>query len=81
MSEKSSQITVANQAPEKAVASAEPADHLPQVQDVEAQRDKTSPSSSINDVRLSLMDINPFPPLWKVLQRKNNLTILSASGE
>lgn len=31
-------------------------------------------------IKLSLRDINPFPPLWLVLRRKNNLSILFPSG-
>lgn len=33
-----------------------------------------------DDVRLSFSDINPFPPLWKIMQRKNNVAILLANG-
>lgn len=35
----------------------------------------------LNDVRLSMSDINPFPPLWKIMQRKNNVAILLANGK
>ncbi|KAJ7619375.1 vacuolar DHA amino acid exporter [Roridomyces roridus] len=31
-------------------------------------------------VKLSLRDVNPFPPIWIVLRRMNNLVILFASG-
>ncbi|KZP04105.1 MFS general substrate transporter [Athelia psychrophila] len=31
-------------------------------------------------IKLSLRDINPFPPLWLILRRKNNLAILFPSG-
>lgn len=34
----------------------------------------------MNDVRLSFSDINPFPPLWKIVQRTNNVAILLANG-
>ncbi|KAG8214705.1 hypothetical protein J3R82DRAFT_9790 [Butyriboletus roseoflavus] len=36
--------------------------------------------SGLDDVRLSFSDINPFPPLWKIIQRKNNVAILLANG-
>lgn len=34
----------------------------------------------LSDVRLSFSDINPFLPLWKIMQRKNNVAILLANG-
>ncbi|EEB93563.1 hypothetical protein MPER_07757, partial [Moniliophthora perniciosa FA553] len=34
----------------------------------------------VQDVKLSLMDINPIKPLWIVLRRPNNFCILSSSG-
>lgn len=37
-------------------------------------------SSSATDVKLSLADVNPFPQMWQVIQRKNNLLILWANG-
>lgn len=36
--------------------------------------------SSATDVKLSLADVNPFPQMWQVIQRKNNLLILWANG-
>lgn len=48
-------------------------------QDVEAQ----TPSADgvrLTEVKLSLKDVNPIPPMWAVLRRPNNLTILFASG-
>ncbi|KIK81700.1 hypothetical protein PAXRUDRAFT_807123 [Paxillus rubicundulus Ve08.2h10] len=38
------------------------------------------PQPTLTDITLSLADINPFPPLWKIIQRKNNLAILLANG-
>ena len=38
-------------------------------------------SQTIQDVKLSLADVNPFPPLLKILARSNNLAILFSSGE
>jgi MFS family permease len=49
--------------------------------DVEANTPAIAPASSIKDVDLSLADVNPFPPLLKILIRLNNLTILFATGE
>ncbi|KAI5988990.1 vacuolar DHA amino acid exporter [Pisolithus albus] len=37
-------------------------------------------SSSPTDVKLSLADVNPFPQMWQVIQRKNNLLILWANA-
>ncbi|KAG2344357.1 MFS general substrate transporter [Suillus weaverae] len=34
----------------------------------------------LNDVRLSMNDINPFPPYFQILSRKNNVLILIANG-
>jgi MFS family permease len=39
------------------------------------------PQPALTDITLSFADINPFPPLWKIIQRKNNLAILLANGE
>jgi MFS family permease len=35
----------------------------------------------VAELTLSLMDVNPFPPLFCVLQRWNNLAILLSSGK
>ncbi|KAI6166705.1 MFS general substrate transporter [Pisolithus thermaeus] len=37
-------------------------------------------SSPATDVKLSLADVNPFPQMWQVIQRKNSLLILWANG-
>ncbi|KAG1823574.1 major facilitator superfamily domain-containing protein [Suillus subaureus] len=34
----------------------------------------------LDDVKLSLRDINPFPPCFRILSRKNNVLILIANG-
>ncbi|KAG1823581.1 major facilitator superfamily domain-containing protein [Suillus subaureus] len=36
--------------------------------------------SGLDDVKLSLKDINPFPPCFRILSRKNNVLILIANG-
>lgn len=36
---------------------------------------------SLKEIKLSFKDVNPFPPLRRVLQRLNNLAILLPSGE
>ncbi|KAF8133916.1 major facilitator superfamily domain-containing protein [Boletus edulis] len=36
--------------------------------------------SGLNDVRLSISDINPIPPFWKVVRERHNLAILLANG-
>jgi hypothetical protein len=48
--------------------------------DVEPQR-TVIPVSAIKEVKLSIADINPFPPYISILRRKNNLAVLVASGE
>ncbi|KZS93595.1 MFS general substrate transporter, partial [Sistotremastrum niveocremeum HHB9708] len=53
---------------------------LNNVVDIELAAAKVAQSQTSADVRLSLMDVNPFPPLWKILKRKNNLAILFPSG-
>ncbi|KAG1763587.1 MFS general substrate transporter [Suillus occidentalis] len=37
-------------------------------------------SPGLDDVRLSIKDINPFPPYFRILSRKNNVLILIANG-
>jgi MFS family permease len=49
--------------------------------DIEANIHAVTPTSSVEDIKLSLADVNPFPPLFKILTRWNNLAVLSASGE
>lgn len=34
----------------------------------------------LDDVRLSIQDINPFPPYFRILSRKNNILILTSNG-
>jgi MFS family permease len=45
----------------------------------------TSPTNTpdaphFDEITLSLIDVNPFPPLFRVLQRWNNIAILFPSG-
>lgn len=47
---------------------------------VEANGPTVAPASCMKDVNVSLADVNPFPPLLKILARLNNLAILFASG-
>lgn len=37
-------------------------------------------TSGLEDFRLSIQDINPFPPYFRILSRKNNVFILAANG-
>ncbi|KAG1790586.1 MFS general substrate transporter [Suillus plorans] len=46
--------------------------------DIEAQRPVIP--SAIKDMRLSMADVNPFPPYFSIVSRKNNLLILIASA-
>ncbi|KAH0832264.1 vacuolar DHA amino acid exporter [Lanmaoa asiatica] len=47
--------------------------------DVEAQP-VVVPALAIKEVKLSITDVNPFPPYLRILSRKNNLAILISSG-
>ncbi|KAG2351531.1 vacuolar DHA amino acid exporter [Suillus spraguei] len=47
--------------------------------DIEAQR-SIIPAFAIKDIKLSMVDVNPFPPYFSIVSRKNNLVILIASG-
>jgi hypothetical protein len=38
-------------------------------------------TAGLGDVRLSIKDINPFPPYFRILSRKNNALILTVNGE
>jgi MFS family permease len=48
---------------------------------VEANSPTIAPASSMKDVNVSLADVNPFPPLLKIVTRLNNIAILFASGK
>jgi MFS family permease len=39
-----------------------------------------TPDISADDIKLTLTDVNPLPPLYLIFKRKNNLAILLASG-
>ena len=41
---------------------------------------ETTGPQNIQDITLSLREVNPIAPLLFILRRKNNITILSASG-
>lgn len=49
--------------------------------DVEGNVLAVAPASSMKDISLSLADVNPFPPLVRILTRSNNLAILFATGK
>lgn len=82
-SRRSSVLTVYEKTPpanekstnEKELATAQGSPNI----DVEAGRLET-PGASAKDVKVSLVDVNPIPPLWKILRRWNNLLILTSSG-
>ena len=55
----------------------------PDLEAAEEQKEKevaAAPAVPAHEVKLSLKDVNPFPPLVLILRRWNNLAILSASG-
>ncbi|KAG1751031.1 vacuolar DHA amino acid exporter [Suillus lakei] len=64
ISEKESQVNGENQTGSK---------------DIEAQP-TVIPASAIRDVKLSIADVNPFPPYLSIISRKNNFAILIPSG-
>jgi hypothetical protein len=44
-------------------------------------QDRRKEEATMEDIHLLLSDLNPFPPLWEVLARKNNLVVFVVSGE
>jgi MFS family permease len=52
--------------------------HTPK-SDVEAQP-VVVPAPAIKEVKLSIADVNPFPPFLQILSRRNNVCILTSSG-
>jgi MFS family permease len=48
---------------------------------VSGDRSAVTSTLGLDDVRLSIKDINPFPPYFRILSRKNNVLILIANGE
>ena len=55
--------------------------HETGIHDIETNVPVVAPPSSTIDITLSLADVNPFPPLLKILTRLNNLAVLFASGK
>ncbi|KAG2064490.1 MFS general substrate transporter [Suillus decipiens] len=47
--------------------------------DIEAQP-TVVPASAIREVKMTIADVNPFPPYLLIISRKNNFAILIASG-
>jgi MFS family permease len=47
--------------------------------DLEAQP-VVVPALAIKEIKLSITDVNPFPPFLRILSRRNNLCILTSSG-
>lgn len=52
-----------------------------QHQSVPGETPVPTPTAELHDLRLSITDINPFPPYFRILSRKNNIAILTANGE
>ncbi|KAF8558302.1 MFS general substrate transporter [Imleria badia] len=73
-----STVTESNAKTEEKQASDEKAS--PQPGSIEDGTAAVKVESGLNDVRLSISDINPFPPFWKIMQQRNNLAILLANG-
>jgi hypothetical protein len=64
ISEKELQVNVENQTSSK---------------DIEGQP-TVIPPSAIREIKLSITDVNPFPPYLSIISRKNNSAIFIASG-
>jgi MFS family permease len=64
ISEKELQVNVENQTSSK---------------DIEGQP-TVIPPSAIREIKLSITDVNPFPPYLSIISRKNNFAIFIASG-
>jgi len=83
-SKRSSQVTVVP--PEKSakqglVKQGDAVDAAPELtkKDLEAQNAPPAPPP-MKEIKLSFLDINPFPPISLVMRRGNNAAILTASG-
>lgn len=48
--------------------------------DLEAQPASEDTSAEVKEIKLSLTDVNPIPPMLDVLTRLNNVAILTCSG-
>ncbi|KAH7915436.1 major facilitator superfamily domain-containing protein [Hygrophoropsis aurantiaca] len=48
--------------------------------DIEADEETSLPVPVLPEVKLSLKDVNPLPPLLRILRRKNNLAALCSSA-
>lgn len=57
----------------------------PEKKDLEAQDAAVSDTASerppVEEIKLSLMDVNPLKPLWFIIRRRNNIAILFPSGK
>ncbi|KAG2146237.1 vacuolar DHA amino acid exporter [Suillus clintonianus] len=67
---------------ESTIAGNEPSKDQTLVKDTEKQLYSSAVASTpgLDNVRLSIRDINPFPPYFRILSRKNNVLILIANG-
>ncbi|KAH7915437.1 major facilitator superfamily domain-containing protein [Hygrophoropsis aurantiaca] len=54
--------------------------NLPDMTDIEADEKPHLDIPAIAKTNLSFKDVNPFPPLYQILRRKNNLAILQSSA-
>jgi hypothetical protein len=52
-----------------------------QHQGVPVETPMPTSTTGLNDVRLSIKDINPFPPYIRILSRKNNVLMSTVNGE
>ncbi|KAF9236462.1 major facilitator superfamily domain-containing protein [Melanogaster broomeanus] len=49
-------------------------------QDITHDAHVSGPQPALNDIHLSFADVNPFPVLWKIVKRRNNVAILLVNG-
>ena len=66
--------------PEKPLPKSEPDIGQPRVTFQDVESGPHDDDTDVKEIKLSLKDVNPVPPLIAVLRRMNNLVILIASG-
>ncbi|KAG2744791.1 MFS general substrate transporter [Suillus brevipes Sb2] len=76
----SSKSTITGYESSKDLISAKDTEKQLQSPNVSGDRSVVTSSPGLDDVRLSIKDINPFPPCFRILSRKNNVLILIANG-
>lgn len=76
----SSQGTLTTHALNADLEKAPPPAALPLDKDLGETADRVAAIPAMDEIKVSLKDVNPITPLWQILRRMNNLVILSGSG-